>query len=342
MRITLLILISLIFLSNCCSKKDKEDLSQTGNLNVYVTQNIISKDIWSSTIQKFEENNQCNIKIKIFNNANTLLEQVIKEKENPQADVLVGIDNILFAQIFQDTLFFQYKPTNYTLIDKSKYIDKDFFITPIAYSDIAIIYDKNLVNNPPETFGELQDGIWKKKLIILDPRTSSLGNATLIWSVAAFGEYGYGHFWRSIKENIFKIVPNWDEAYNMFLAKEAPLVIGFSSTPIYHIKMDSTDIYKANIPKEGGFTLIEAAGILKTTSNPELSKIFIDFLISDDFQKNIPYTKWVFPVNTNIKLPSEYYSVQKPVKYFTNTISLKTIKKNNKKWIKKWEKLILK
>ena len=51
---------------------------------------------------------------------------------------------------------------------------------------------------------------------------------------------------------------------------------------------------------------VEGAGIVNGAPNIEGAKQFIDFLISDEVQKIIPLTQWMFPANKNVVLPSSY------------------------------------
>ncbi len=54
------------------------------------------------------------------------------------------------------------------------------------------------------------------------------------------------------------------------------------------------------------FRQIEFAGILKGTQAREAAQKFIDFLLSTDFQEDMPLQMFVFPVNPEAKLPDVF------------------------------------
>ena len=51
---------------------------------------------------------------------------------------------------------------------------------------------------------------------------------------------------------------------------------------------------------------VECAGILKNAPNKKGAKLFMDFLIDDEAQNALPLTQWMYPVNSNVKIPDCY------------------------------------
>ncbi|MCK4311365.1 MAG: thiamine ABC transporter substrate-binding protein [Candidatus Cloacimonetes bacterium] len=338
----LICFILMIFIFSCSLKKEATPTFESEELNVYASEVLLNEDFLEESMSLFEGIFNCKVNLQIFVTAQAMVEQTIAEKDSTKADVLFGIDNTLLYLALKESLFVEYEPKNLKYVNEDVIFDKTNHIIPVSYSDLGIIYNSRNISNAPVTFGEMQDGKFKNQIIIMDPRKSSLGRAMLFWSIAAFGEHGYGHFWRSIKENIFAITESFDEAYNMFLAAEAPLMLGYVTTPIFHIKKDNTDKYKSTIPQEGGFKLIKGVGILRSTKNQKLAEQFVEFLLSEEFQELIPLEMWMFPVNKNIKLSTEYKLLPEPKRDFTKELSLRTIQWRYKSWIKKWEMIMLK
>lgn len=323
-----------------CNRPVEKNPATESVLRVAVVERCISSDIWSKFLPDFGRENNCRIVIVPCNSTHTL-RNFLQSEDSLKADVLVGLDQLTMASLDNDTLFQDYQGKNRKLLDRELMIEKNYRFIPISYSQMAFIYNSEEISEPPATFGEMQDGIWQDKIIILDPRTSSLGNAMLIWSLALFGEHGYNHFWRSIKANIFQVAANWDDAYQLFLAGEAPLVLGLSTFPLFHVLSENNHIYKSFIPKEGGFKLIEGAVILARTAHPELSQSFIDLLLSADFQQEMISSRWMLPANGNVELPAEFQNLPRVSKDFTGEISYNQLRKQNQLWIQKWEKTIL-
>ncbi|NQV19513.1 MAG: thiamine ABC transporter substrate-binding protein [Armatimonadetes bacterium] len=331
-------LILLLFFG-CQPQRKTDNLSKIPVLTIYSADNFISEKIWAHTIPIFETKFECKIELRKFNDAKKLLDFVINERNISKADIVVGLDNVLLSDVLNAKLLIKYKPETLILADKNFHFDKSYRLIPVCYNYLAFVYDSESITAPPETFGQMQDGIWRKKIIIENPLNSSLGRGMLFWSVAAFGEGGYRHFWRSIKENIFTITNIWEDAFNIFLAKEAPIFLGYATTPIYPI--EGIEKYKVIIPQEGGFKIIEGAGILKSTRNLKLSQQFMEFLLSNNFQKYLPSLRLMFPVNKNINLPVEFESIPIPEKDFSKNLNLKFANKNSGNWIQNWKKMMI-
>jgi len=337
MRYLSFIIILFSLLAGCRSKEKIENFSETTILTLYSTHSNIWNRHWVDIFSKFENDNNCIVEITSFNNSQTLYDGLL---EDPTADVILGLDNIIYSVENIDSLFIPYEPNKFSEINEDLIFDNSTRLIPIAYGDLALIYNQDEIEDPPYTFGIMQDGFFKNKLLIPDPRTSSIGKGFLIWSISTFGENGYGHFWRSIRENIHTITSNWDEAYNMFLAEEAPIVLGYSTTPLYHIVNDSVTVIRSVIPSEGGFSIIEAAGIFHSTRNLALSKKMIDFLLSDGFQGTLLENKLMIPATMNDR-PPELDDFPVMTNNFTNTLSVNSVRKNYKGWLKRWISLTI-
>ena len=58
------------------------------------------------------------------------------------------------------------------------------------------------------------------------------------------------------------------------------------------------------------------------------------FIITEEFQREIPLTNWMFPVNPNVKLPDSFDYAPKPSKSLTLPSDL--IQRNQDQWIEGW------
>lgn len=76
------------------------------------------------------------------------------------------------------------------------------------------------------------------------------------------------------------------------------------------------------------------------TENEAAAQRFIDFLLSTDFQEDMPLQMFVFPVNTEAELPEafvEYAQVaEEPV-----DIDYDAIEENREDWIQAWTETVL-
>lgn len=336
------LLLILVLILSCNKQNSVETSNEIQTLKIYAVDIFLNEDFYENIIPIFTNIFKCEIKVTKFSNSLSMLDQAISEKDSTDIDLVFGIDNTLLFRALQDSLFFPYESNNLHNIDDDLIFDKEYRVNPVCYSNIAFIYNSYIITDPPSTFGEMQDGKFKDQIILLDPRTTSIGRAMLYWSVAAFGRNGYGHFWRSIKDNVFSIFDDQNDAYNAFLAGEAPMIIGMDTTPIYHIQHDNTDKYKSTIPKEGGFKFIQGVGILNSSQKKELAAKFVDFLLSLEFQEIITDEMWMKPANKKVKLPVDYEILPQITNDYTNELSIRQTRWQYNEWIAKWKRIMLK
>ncbi|MEA1972490.1 MAG: ABC transporter substrate-binding protein, partial [Candidatus Cloacimonadota bacterium] len=95
--------------------------------------------------------------------------------------------------------------------------------------------------------------------------------------------------------------------------------------------------YKAFIPQEGGFIQKEGVGIVKGTKNKKLAESFVNFMLSKEFQEEIPLHQWMFPV-MKIQMPDAFKYAVKPEKLLD--IDTEKVSKNLEKWLDEWEELM--
>ena len=243
----------------------------------------------------------CGDSIQAFNRA-------VLEKDAPLADVIIGIDNNLAPQARKSGILTEYEPANASSIVDSGLRDalgKDWLLTPYDYSHFALIYDTQSSVPAPSSLEALLDPAYKKKIILMDPRTSTPGLGFLAWTVARFGN-GYEDFWKKFSPNILSMTAGWSEGWGMFLSGEAPLVISYTTSPAYNVEYEDNDRYVALVFDEGHVMQVEGYGLLRNAPNSEGAKAFMDYLISDEAQAILPLTQWMYPVNTKVSLPNSY------------------------------------
>jgi thiamine transport system substrate-binding protein len=307
-------------------------------LVMYVYDSFISWGLAEATMHKFEEANNCTITLIAAGDAGQVLSRAILEKDNSQADIVVGIDNNYLAKALKHEILEPYQSKNIDVVPGDLLLDPSFHLTPFEYGFIAFVYDSEKIPEPPKSLKELTDPKWKEKIILEDPRTSSPGVSFLLWTIAAFGEENYLDYWQHLKPSILTITKGWDTAYGMFTSGEAPIVLSYATSPAYHVEAEQSTRYLAAPMKEGFYRQIEGMGIIKGAKHRELAEKFIDFMLTEDFQKEIPLTQWVFPINPNVQLPKSFDYAAKSEKFLT--LDPERIDQNYDKWLKAWTELM--
>ena len=251
----------------------------------------------------FEEKTGIKITWVSHGDAGEIVSRLIQERDNSDADIILGLDQNLAARILDSGLLEAYRPKGYEKIIKDVVLDADFRITPFDYSYFAIVYDSQAVN-PPKSLEDLTSSQFKQKLILIDPRTSSPGLGFFAWVKEIYGA-DWKDYWRRIQPSILTIADGWSSAYGLFTKGEAPLVLSYTTSPGYHLEYEDTERYKAAIFSDGHAMQIEATGLLKSSKNKNNAKVFLDFMISPDFQNIIPLTNWMYTV-IDIPLPASF------------------------------------
>lgn len=310
----------------------------TRELIIYTEYEFVKYGLSSKTIPLFEQENNCDVKIITYENSDKIIFQANKERENPHSDILFGIDKRFLIKVKKDTIVQSYQPKNYRLIEQKVLFDTGFYLIPYCYNYLAFIYNSDMISEPPETFGMFLNGNWNKSLLIPNPNTSEIGSSFFLWTVAMFDKYGYLKFWKGFEKVIKEITLSWDKSYCLFLEGKVPMIIGYVNLQAYYSMNDESNCYKAFIPQEGTYCQIKNLCITNNCPHPELAKKFVEYVLSEEFQKYLPLTQWMFPVNKNIILPEPYKNIPKISKVVD--VPLQEIDENYDYWLRQWNKNI--
>ena len=158
---------------------------------------------------------------------------------------------------------------------------------------------------------------YKDKVILIDPRTSSVGTGLMMWTYNVLGE-NWLDWWKAMEKNALTIASGWSSAYGLFTEGEAPIVLSYTTSPVYHVMNEYTTRYQALIFDEGHEATIEAIGIIKGTKHREEAEAFIDFILTDG-QVNLTVTNSMYPSVMDAELPDAYSWAPMPDTLFTGS-----------------------
>ncbi len=305
------------------NKKEKVSDSRSKEVIVYTYDSFAGEWGPGPELQKrFEEKTGLKLTLVNCGDAVQALSRAILEKKEPKADVIVGIDNNTATRARKENILTPYKSVNADSIDNSlkDALGGDSLLTAYDYSHFAIIYDTASSVPAPKSLDDLTKKVYEKKLILMDPRTSTPGLGFVAWTVAIYGD-NYIDYWKALKPSILTMAAGWTAGYGLFTNGEAPLVISYTTSPAYHYEEDKSTRFKTLVFEQGHSEQVEAAGLLQNAPNAEGGKAFIDFLISEEGQNTLPLTQWMYPANKNVKVP-ESYTVAAPIP--SKTVSAST------------------
>jgi thiamine transport system substrate-binding protein len=199
------------------------------------------------------------------------------------------------------------------------------------------VYDSQKLAAAPASLEDLASPRFRGKLILQDPRTSSPGLGFLLWTIAVYGK-DWPEYWRRLGPSILTVTDGWDAAYGMFTSGEAPLVLSYTTSPAYHLQNEQSERYRAALFPEGHYTQVEGVGILKGARHPALARRFIDYLLTEAFQRELPLTNWMYPVNPAVRLPDSYRLAPRPAKSLS--LPAEAIRANLEQWLSQWARLM--
>jgi len=188
---------------------------------------------------------------------------------------------------------------------------------------------------------------YKGMLVAENPATSSPGLAFLLATIAHYGQDGYLNYWQGLVENDLLVVNDWETAYRVEFSRSGgtrPIVVSYGSSPpfevIYAEEPVSEPPTAAIVSDEACFRQIEFVGILTGTQNRKMAEAWIDFMLSVDFQEDLPLQMYVFPVNQNAKL-DQTFSKYLAVPENPAMIDPQVIADNRETWIQAWTETVL-
>ncbi len=182
-----------------------------------------------------------------------------------------------------------------------------------------------------------------------NPATSSPGLAFLLATIKHFGADGYLDYWKQLRANDVNVVDGWETAYYTNFSGSSgkgpqPMVVSYASSPaaevIYAEKPLDAAPTGSILGPDTCFRQIEFVGILKGTSQPDLAKAFVDFMLSRDFQEDVPLQMFVYPVNPAAALP-EAFTKYAAVSQTPASLSPEEIASNREAWINAWTEAVL-
>ena len=304
----------------------------------------------------FEKQYGVDVEILKGGDAGAMVNQAILTKDAPLADVLYGVDNTFLSRALDAGIFDEFVSSTASTFSPDLNANTQGRVTPIDYGDVCINIDKDALADglpEPSTLQSLTEPEYAGKVVVENPATSSPGLAFLMTTVGVFGEgdnnYGisWKEYWQALVSNDVLVVDDWDTAYYTSFSGGAgegdrPLVVSYATSPAAEVVFAETPITEAptSVLTDACFLQIEYAGVLHGTKSPDGARRFIDFMVSPEFQSDIPLNMFVYPANDAATIP-EVFSEHSATA--TNVISFDpaTIEANREAWIDEWTDIVL-
>jgi len=341
-------------LFSCSHSEEKPETTQTSPAEIPVI-TIMTHDSFSvskGVAEQFEKKLQAKLVIYKSGDAGEALNKAILAKNNPLADIFYGVDSTFLSRALKADMFIPYQPQHLDTVVKSLQLDPENKLVPVDFGDVCLNYDigwfKEHNLQPPTRLEDLIKPEYKGLTVVQNPATSSPGLAFLLATISRFGEGGYLNYWQKLKDNKVAITNGWKDAYwGKFTAAsegDRPIVVSYASSPAAEVFYSETKLSQAPtdvvLENNSAFRQIEFAGILKGTAKLELAKKAMDFILSTEFQEDIPLQMFVFPANKTAALPKVF---QKYARRSENPAVLdpQLIDTKREIWLREWTERML-
>ncbi|HSJ26579.1 MAG TPA: thiamine ABC transporter substrate-binding protein [Acidimicrobiia bacterium] len=336
-----------------CGGGDADDTTTTTDAGPPAILTLMSHDSFAGgvsddTFAAFTADTGIEVRVLPAGDAGSMVNQAILTADNPVADVLFGIDDSFLSRALEAGIFAPHTSPLLDDVPGDLILDPQHRVTPIDRGDVCLNYDIEYFSGelpPPLNLEQLANPDYADLLVVEHPGTSSPGLAFLLSTIATFGEDGWQDYWRALVANGVRVVRDWDTAYyaeSTWWGGDRPLVVSYASSPPAEVLFSDppTDRAITGVIDEGCYGQIEFAGVLAGSGNEEAAGLLVDYLLSPEFQSEVPLTWFVFPANATVPLPPLFveYTV---VPASPNRLDPALVEENRERWIQEWTEIVL-
>ena len=302
-----------------------------------------SFDMDEGLLARFEEEHNATVTLVEGGDANEIVARAILNAGNPEADLLFGVDNFSYHRALEAGVFEPYEARRRGELPGEflAAVGGTLELTPIDYGFVDINVDLEVgLAELPRRLEDLADPRWQGALVVQDPATSSPGLQFLALTVALLGEGTWQEFWAALRENGVRVTDGWTAAYYTEFTRnggERPLVVSYTSSP-------AAEVFFGELDEPPTSTLaawpllrqVEAAGVLAGAAEPELAGAFIDFMLSDAFQAQIPGTMFVYPAIPGTPTPDWWRWAE----VGAESVALDATADEIDRWVREWTEIM--
>jgi thiamine transport system substrate-binding protein len=277
----------------------------------------LSEDV----LDAFTADTGIEVELVLGEDAGSVVNQAVLTADDPLGDVLFGIDTTFLTRGLDADLFEPYESPGLEGVDADLQVDDEHRVTPIDVGDVCLNYDRAFFEAEgapplPTSLADLTDPAYRDLLVVEDPAASSPGLAFLAGTVAELGDDGWEAYWTDLRENGVAVADDWTDAYYGRFSGGAtsegdrPLVVSYASSPPAEVVFSDPPVDEPPTGVIGATCIrqVEYAGVLAGAEHPQAARAFVDFLLSDAVQADVPLSMFVFPAVEDTPLPEVFES----------------------------------
>lgn len=264
--------------------------------------------------------------------AGTVVNQLLLSKDSPTVDGVYGVEDHSTHTLIDGGVLAEVDPEGLPESAAEKVVDGKMI--PIDQGQVCVNVDHEWFEaagrDEPQGLEDLAQPEYAELLVVTDPVTSSPGLAFLAATVEAEGEDGWKDWWTQALDGGMKVASSWSDAYYTDFSGgdgegDFPLVLSYSSSPAY---APTTGTVAGTCTPQTEF-----AGVVEGAQNPEGAQAFIEFMLTEEFQKAFPESMYMYPIDESVELPEEWAEhaqmVEEPI-----TPDPKQVAEQREQWLK--------
>ena len=306
--------------------------------------------ISDETLAAFTKETGVNVDVVRAGDGGQVVNRAILTKDNPEGDVLFGVDNNLLSRALNNDLFQAYQPAAISEVPQEFVDGTEGVVTPIDTGDVCINIDKaGLAQrdlDPPQSLDDLTDPAYRGLLVVENPATSTPGLAFLLTTVDRYGADGFADYWQQLADNEVVVENSWDSAYYQRFSGgsgegKLPLVVSYASSPAAEVIFAEKPTKEAPTSAllDSCYRQIEYAGLLAGAANPAGGKALLDFMLTRTYQDDLPLNNFVYPVLPTAEVPAEFDEyAPKPTQ--PAQLPAAEVDANREDWVEQWTAVV--
>lgn len=291
-------------LAACGGNSDgAEGNGDAGSVTVYSPE---TPEMTEDLAQAFEEETGIEVNVS-YAGTNNLVNQMIAEMDNPQADVWYGGGGILpFESAIEQGFIEPYTPE--AVEDWEAYENdikvrhEDWMWTGVEVFVLGLVYNTELVDEDelPDTWDDLLDERWTDELQMPNPAASGTATLLVLSQLMEKGEEEGWEYFDQLYEQMNAMPDSGGAPSQAAGTGEAQIGIGFDF--MAYQMQERGESVEFHVPEDTPI-LVNPVSLVENGPNPENGKKFIDFMLSERGQEIKADWKHI-PLDPNVESQS--------------------------------------
>lgn len=346
-----------------CLGPPQDDLTDSSGEPQPQAVRVLTYDVFALSSEMLDDfTNRTGYEVELIkvDDAGTVLARALQTKDDPIADVIVGIDNS-FLQVALDNGIYQpiTNAQHPSLHTEATLPYSGEYVTPYDWGRVCFNYDTSYADgenvSEPTSLWDFTQPEWNGKVAVQNPRTSSPGRSFLLATVDYFdhdeSDGDFSFWWQQMKANEVIVTDGWSEAYETHYSAgygqwydgfvgDAQAVVSYCHSPgVEAYYGDNWTTSKALTLNRSSFLQVEYVGIAAGADNIDGASAFIEAMLGEEVQSSIALTNFMYPVDRNYSLPTENgYLHHSGVPELDSQLSPTEIAAGIEEWLDEWDR----